>query len=130
VDIDPKTRARRVRPVVFAALTALVLGVGGALWSVHTSQNKGPSNVDRGPLTSDEYATALRVARSEVADEGAHVSSVVATLRAGTGACSSGQTLTVTLVGEFPRTRARRAGRSSAGYVGLRGDQSNQRRPL
>ena len=87
---------------------ALVLiAAGGVLLIQH--QHDDVTDSDRGSLTSGQYDTAVRLARSEIAKDQAEVTQAVAYVVPGKvkqpnlgGECTSGQVLVVSLVGHFP----------------------------
>ena len=105
--------SRRRRTLIFgsAVAVAIALLTGGVaiVHGRHGGSVADPS--DYGPLTSTEYAVALRLARAEIARQDAPVSSATATVWPGTvqqhnlaGTCTSGLVLEVDLVGRFPHT--------------------------
>jgi hypothetical protein len=86
--------------VVMASIAAAVLSQDHA---------NPPSAADRGMLTSDEYAKAVAIARSELANQHATLIRAVAYVVPGdvkdpnlAGQCRSGHLLVVSLVGQFP----------------------------
>lgn len=129
--------ARHARPrpaLAVSAAIVVVLAVATVAIVIRLSHRHGDeaTATDRGLLTSQEYATAVRLARSEIAKDHATVSSAVATLVSGrvrqpnlaTG-CTSGRLLVVTLVGDFPEITVSPAPGSPTGpdmWVTLKAD--------
>jgi hypothetical protein len=98
-----------MRPRVWYALLVLVLTSTAVTVLVHHQRAGAQDAVNRGPLTTVEYAHAAAIARAEVAKEDAKASRAVAYLVDGkvqvpnlAGRCTSGHLLVVSLVGTFP----------------------------
>jgi hypothetical protein len=98
------------RRLLRAAGAALVLVVAGAVLVIQHRQDHGGPTSDRGSLTSDQYDTAVRLARSEIEQNHATVTVAVADVVQGrirtpnlSTACTSGHLLVLHLVGEFPK---------------------------
>jgi hypothetical protein len=83
-------------------VVALVLVAAGLVVVVFVHRSHDGED-QRGALTPDEYAVALRWARSEVAKDDAQVSQAVATVGPRPkSACTSTHVVHVYLVGQFP----------------------------
>jgi hypothetical protein len=108
VEVHTSGMSRRWRLGV-VIVSALVLVAAGAVLLIQHRHDDDVIASDRGALSSDQYDTAIRLARSEIAKDHAMVSMAVAYVVAGkirtpnlsTG-CTSGRLLVLSLVGEFP----------------------------
>jgi hypothetical protein len=66
-----------------AIASALVLVAAGAVLLIQDRHEDDVTASERGSLTSDQYDTAVRLARSEIAKDHANMSIAVATVVAG-----------------------------------------------
>ena len=117
--------------VVVACALLATAGVWGAMMLRADAHHETPSS--RGPLSEEQYAAAVRVARHEVDEQKpSRLTSVTAVLKPGTvrqpnmaDACHSGQVVKIRLVGRFPRITtgglARGGPQSGSGRVTLVG---------
>jgi hypothetical protein len=89
----------------------VVAGLGLALTGCRGSDGGGPA--DTGALTEKQYETAVNVARHEVENQDAEVTSATAILKHNAGRnapsntglrCTSDQVLRIRLIGSFPHT--------------------------
>jgi hypothetical protein len=99
---------------VFAAAAALL--AAAAVWGLvmvrADAQHDGVDDpANHGPLTAEQYAAAVRVAKGEITREQAHVTSATAILVRGKEhhgnlgpPCSSGHEIKIRLIGRFPNT--------------------------
>ena len=94
---------RRMGLALGAVVVALVLAVSAAfLWIDHHNDGK-VSAADRGNLTSDQYAAAVKIARTDLARYRGTVTAAAATLVKArpTGCNPAGTLLVVQVIGHF-----------------------------
>jgi hypothetical protein len=104
--------SRRRTTTVFAVAGALL--AGAAVWGVlmfraDAKRDGVDDAANRGPLTAEQYAAAVRIVQREVRDQKASLTSATAILRPGTvlqanvgPACTSGHLIRIRLLGRFP----------------------------